>query len=81
MYFCVMLCGKHDCEVQMSQFEDKPYYTPEETAMYLGVEPNTIRELARKGKIPGARKIGRVWRIPRSYLIPEPPPEKTGKNQ
>ncbi|HYT36556.1 MAG TPA: helix-turn-helix domain-containing protein [Methylomirabilota bacterium] len=51
---------------------DKPYYSPEEVAEYLDVTPETIRSLCRAGKIPGARQVGRQWRIPREYLISEP---------
>jgi excisionase family DNA binding protein len=51
---------------------DKPYYSPEEVAEYLDVTPETIRNLCRAGKIPGARQVGRQWRIPREYLISNP---------
>lgn len=36
----------------------KPRIGVEEVAEALGKKPDTIRRLARKGKIPGARKIG-----------------------
>ena len=51
---------------------DKPYYSPEEVAEYLDVTPETIRNLCRAGKIPGARQVGRQWRIPREYLTSNP---------
>ncbi len=44
------------------------YVTPEETATYFGTTVEKIRRLCREKKIPGARKIGREWRIPRSFL-------------
>ena len=58
--------------------QDKPYYSPEEVAEYLDVTPETIRNLCRAGKIPGARQVGRQWRIPREYLLSKPdiPDEK-----
>ena len=52
--------------------QDKPYYSPEEVAEYLDVSPETIRNLCRAGKIPGARQVGRQWRIPRDYLQSQP---------
>lgn len=48
----------------------KAYYSPKEVADYLDVTPDTIRDLCQNGKIPGARQVGRQWRIPRSYLFP-----------
>jgi excisionase family DNA binding protein len=48
--------------------QGKEYYTPEEVADYYRVDPATIRRLCRDGKIPGAKQIGRQWRIPRSFL-------------
>ncbi|MBV9691364.1 MAG: helix-turn-helix domain-containing protein [Ktedonobacteraceae bacterium] len=52
--------------------ENKAYYSPEEVAEYLSVSPETIRNLCRRGEIPGARQVGRQWRIPRSYLDSNP---------
>jgi excisionase family DNA binding protein len=49
-----------------------PYLSPEEVAAYFNVNPETIRRLCRDRKIPGARQIGRSWRIPRSYLEHDP---------
>ena len=61
--------------------QDKPYYSPEEVAGYYDVTAETIRRLCREGKIPGAKQIGKQWRIPREYLqqnrtIPEKDGEK-----
>lgn len=36
--------------------------TPKEAAVVLKVEPDTVREWARAGRIP-ARRIGRLWRF------------------
>jgi excisionase family DNA binding protein len=49
----------------------KAWYSPEEVAAYFSVDADTIRKLCREGKIPGARRIGRSWRVPRSYLYDE----------
>lgn len=39
-----------------------PLLTVHETARYLNVKEQTVRSLARKGKIP-ALKVGRAWRF------------------
>ena len=39
-----------------------------EVARHFDVSEMTIRRMCDRGEIPGARKIGRQWRIPRSYL-------------
>lgn len=46
----------------------KPYYSTEEVAEYFDVSPDLIRKLCQEGKIPGARQIGRLWRIPAEFL-------------
>jgi excisionase family DNA binding protein len=43
--------------------------TPEEVGDYLKVSPITIREWCREGKIPGAVKVGWLWRIPRAAVM------------
>lgn len=48
--------------------QESIYVSPEEAAKAFSVQPETIRRLCRDGKIPGARKIGGVWRIPKSFL-------------
>ena len=48
--------------------QESIYVSPEEAAKAFAVQPETIRRLCRDGKIPGARKIGGVWRIPKSFL-------------
>ncbi len=50
---------------------DKPesaYVSPEDAARFFDVDVEHIRRLCREGKIPGARKIGNLWRIPRAFL-------------
>ena len=48
--------------------QESTYVSPEEAAKVFSLQPETIRRLCRDGKIPGARKIGGVWRIPKSFL-------------
>ena len=44
-----------------------PLWTVEDVARYLRLEPETVRNLAREGKLP-AIKIGRIWRFRKSSL-------------
>ncbi len=46
----------------------KEVLTVEETADLLAVSPATIRDLARKGEIPG-RKVGKEWRFVRAAVL------------
>ena len=70
--------------VQIAQKEyirEKSCYSPEEVAEYYDVTADTIRRLCREGKIPGAKQIGKQWRIPREYLqststLPKPDEKK-----
>ena len=53
-----------------------------EAAAILGVHRSLIGRWLRQGRMPGARRIGRDWRIPvESVHRPEPraPGPKTGK--
>jgi excisionase family DNA binding protein len=66
--------------------EKKPYYSPEEVAEYFDVNVETIRRMCRDGQIPGARQIGRQWRIPAKFLqdtqtIQEPDNDKDQPQQ
>ena len=45
-----------------------PLWTVGEAADYLRLTPDTIRAMARGGKLP-AVKVGRSWRFPKSKLI------------
>lgn len=42
----------------------------------LGLNPETVRLMAVRGDLPGARKFGNRWRIPATALEPDttPPP-------
>lgn len=44
-----------------------PFITVDEAAELLGLNPETVRYLARNKRIP-AGKLGRVWRFSRSDL-------------
>lgn len=46
----------------------EPLWTVDELAQYLRLEPQTIRTLAREGKLP-ALKVGRIWRFRRSEVL------------
>lgn len=59
----------------MKELPEKYWYSIEEVAEYFSIEPATIRKMCREGRIPGARQIGKQWRIPRSYITGEPPQE------
>jgi excisionase family DNA binding protein len=48
--------------------QKKAYYSPGEVADYFDVNVETIRRMCRDGLIPGARQVGRQWRIPSEYL-------------
>lgn len=49
----------------MSQARD---LTVQQTALRLGVTLKYVRDLLYEQKLPGARKTGRVWRIPASAV-------------
>jgi excisionase family DNA binding protein len=46
----------------------KAYYSPEEVASHFGVNAETIRKMCKEGKIPGVRRIGKLWRVPAEFL-------------
>ncbi|MFL5625946.1 MAG: helix-turn-helix domain-containing protein [Ktedonobacteraceae bacterium] len=54
------------------------YLTAEEVAKHFRVSPETIRRLCKDGKIPGARQIGRQWRIPAKFLEDNPSLDTSG---
>ena len=56
--------------------QESPYYTPEQAAVILQKTPDTVRRLCQRGEIPGARKIGREWLIPRVSIDPAPQPQQ-----
>jgi hypothetical protein len=46
----------------------RPSYTPEEVSGVLKLHPVYCRRLFTRGMIPGAVRIGRVWRLPADAL-------------
>jgi excisionase family DNA binding protein len=46
---------------------DEPLWTVDEVARYLRLEPNTVRHLARLGKLPGV-KVNRMWRFDKASI-------------
>jgi len=46
--------------------------TPVEAAARLGIHVKTLTRAARQGRVPGARRVGRVWRFDASQLDLEP---------
>jgi excisionase family DNA binding protein len=44
-----------------------PLWTVEDVAVYLKLQPETIRSMARRGELP-ALKIGKVWRFQKFAL-------------
>jgi excisionase family DNA binding protein len=42
-------------------------WTVEELAVYLKLQPETVRGMARRGELPGI-KIGKVWRFRKSAI-------------
>ena len=44
------------------------YIGTSEAGKLTGLCPDYIKELCRKGKIPGAQKVGRQWMIPREQI-------------
>jgi len=44
-----------------------PWWTVEDLAEYLKLQPETIRSMARRGELP-AIKLGKVWRFQRTAI-------------
>lgn len=62
----------HNGEVKQSKDTTadvlRPAYTPEEVAVVFRFHPVYVRRLFTHGKIPGAIRIGRAWRLPAAAL-------------
>jgi excisionase family DNA binding protein len=61
--------------------QESPYYTPEQAAVIIQKTADTVRRLCQRGAIPGARKIGREWLIPRASIDPAPLPTQQQHRQ
>ena len=59
--------------------QEPQYYTVEEVARILGVDDETVRRWCRQGKIPGVKRFGREYRIPKSSIDPQNPPQREDK--
>lgn len=80
---CSLLCGmmnwycshlfknEHGKKDKNTMQESPQYYSVEQAARILGVNEETVRRWCRDGKIPGVKRYGREYRIPRSYIDPE----------
>lgn len=44
------------------------FFTVDQAAMHADVEVNVVYRLLKKGKIYGAFKLGRSWRIPADFM-------------
>jgi excisionase family DNA binding protein len=55
------------------------YYTVGDVARILGVDEETVRRWCRLGKIPGVKRFGREYRIPRISIDPQNPPKEEEK--
>jgi len=51
---------------------DKLYYSRKEAAKILGVNISTIQRYIKNGQLP-AKKVGKLWRIPKEALEYKPP--------
>jgi len=46
--------------------------SPAQAAKRLGIHVKTLTRAARQGRVPGARRVGRVWRFDAAQLDLEP---------
>ncbi|MCO7175415.1 helix-turn-helix domain-containing protein [Sporolactobacillus kofuensis] len=64
------LYREKNAAVLLLKREDKPFYTPKEVGVKLGLSDQTIRRMCEKGKFPNAYQTdGGHWRIPREAFI------------
>ena len=54
-------------ELNPADAPNDPLWTVEDVADYLKLQPETIRNMARRGELP-AIKIGKVWRFQRQAI-------------
>ncbi len=45
------------------------FLTPEEVAHVLRLPLASVRDLLRRGEIPGASRVGRLWRVRKDVLL------------
>lgn len=51
------------------------WLTLAKAAKHLDLNPETVRLLAVRGDLPGAKKFGNAWRIPEAALEPDTTPK------
>lgn len=51
-----------------SDWQEKDILNATEAAVYLGANPYTIRNLAKRGQLPG-RKVGKEWKFSKRQLL------------
>jgi len=49
-------------EIPIQPESTEPLWTVEDVALYLRLNPETVRQMARSGRIPSL-KVGRSWRF------------------
>ena len=54
----------------MAEIQDE-FLTVEQAALLLKIQPSTVKEWARAGKIPGSFKVGKTWRFNRRIMLDE----------
>jgi excisionase family DNA binding protein len=64
-----------------SELPSNSYFLLEEVATRYRIGLATIRRLCPDEKIPGAKQIGRQWRIPRSFLEDQVDVDKLDQNK
>ena len=61
---------KNEQPSERSSTGDRPeVMTIAEAAVFLRVNHKTLREAVNRGDVPGAVRVGRVWRLSRSALV------------
>jgi len=51
-----------------TSLDSEPLWTVHDVAEFLRLEPDTVRTMAREGKLPGV-KVGRAWRFKKTTII------------
>jgi excisionase family DNA binding protein len=59
---CVLAC-EHEIDSN-SEFLDTEGVNSKQAAEHIGCHSSTVIRMAKEGRLPGARKIGRDWSIP-----------------
>lgn len=57
-----------DVSPTTAKHENKPLMSSDEAAKALGISVRGLQNLAKQGRIPGAVKVGYLWRFNRAKL-------------